>query len=173
MRKTVRTNSPKTKPAVGERNYDQAAISRLAAIVESSDDAIIGKTLEGVITSWNRAAENIYGYTASEMLGANVSTLIPPARARELDIILEKIRRGEAIDHFETERVRKDGQSINVSLSVSPIKDSHGTIVGASTIARDITARKRAEAVEKELDQRIRDILESISDGFMAMNREW
>ncbi len=129
----------------------------LAAVINSSDDAIIGKTLDGIIISWNRGAQNIYGYSAKEVVGRSISTLVPPDRSDEVPIILEKLRRGERVDHYETERVRKDGERIHVSLTISPVKDSTGKIVGASTIARDITERKQAE----EEIQRLNKTLES------------
>ena len=118
---------------------------RLAAIVDSSDDAIVGKNLEGIITSWNRGAERIFGYTPSEAIGKSITMLVPWDRREEEVRILTRIRRGERVDHFETVRQRKDGTLIEISLTISPIKDSSGTIVGASKIARDITERKRAE----------------------------
>jgi PAS domain S-box-containing protein len=124
--------------------------ARLAAIVESSDDVIIGKTLDGVITSWNRGAEKIYGYSAAEAVGQPVSMLVPPERPDEIPSILGTIRRGEKVDHFETERVAKDGRRLNISLSVSPIRNVAGDIVGAATIARDITERKRAEEAVRQ-----------------------
>jgi PAS domain S-box-containing protein len=120
--------------------------ARLAAIVDSSDDAIVGKTLDGIVTSWNAGAQRVFGYTAEEMIGQPVSRLIPPNCSDDLATILAAIRRGERVDHYETERIRKDGRRIHVSLTVSPIKDSSGTIVGASKIARDITQRKEDEA---------------------------
>jgi PAS domain S-box-containing protein len=120
--------------------------SGLAAIVESSDDAIISKTLEGVITTWNRGAERIFGYTAEEVIGKPVTLLIPPNQIDEEPAILQKLRRGERIDHYETVRMRKDGTLLDVSLTVSPVKDLNGTIIGASKIARDTTQRKRTEA---------------------------
>src|SRR5205809_4281572 len=119
---------------------------QLAAIVESSDDAIIGKTLDGRITSWNRGAERLYGYTAAEALGQSITLLIPPGLPDELPGILERLMRGERIEHYETQRVCKDGTHIEVSLTISPIRDSTGRIIGASKIARNITDRKRAEA---------------------------
>ena len=125
--------------------------SQLAAIVESSDDAIIGKTLAGIITSWNRGAEKIYGYTASEVVGRHITIIAPPERYQEMEQILEKIRRGERVDHSETTRVRKDGRPIDISLTVSPIKDASGQTIGASTITRDITDRKRRERAEQFL----------------------
>jgi PAS domain S-box-containing protein len=139
-------------------------LSRMAAIVESSDDAIIGKTLDGIITSWNPAAERIYGYSAPEMLGKSISLLVPPDHPDELGHILEQIQRGDRVDHVETERMRKDGRRIHVSLTVSPIKDATGRITGASTIARDITGRKLAEAALRESEDRYRDLVEHSED---------
>lgn len=121
------------------------ALNRLAAIIESSEDAIVGKTLDGVITDWNDGAERIFGYTADEIVGSTILTLIPRDRHWEEDEIIGRLRKGERIEHFETVRQRKDGTLIHVSLAVSPIKASDGTVVGASKIARDITQRKLAE----------------------------
>ena len=142
--------------------------SRLAAIVESSDDAIIGKTLDGIITSWNRGAERMYGYTAQEMIGHSVSRLFPPDRADELAPILDRLRRGELIDHFRTNRVRKDGTVIDVSVSVSPIRDAAGVVVGAATVARDITEHNRAAAERSELASRLVAIVESSDDAIIG-----
>ncbi len=138
--------------------------SRLAAIVESSDDAIIGRTLDGVVLSWNPGAERIYGYSAEEMIGKPISILAPPDRSDEVMWSLEKIKRGERIDHFETVHMRKDGRRIDVSLSVSPIKDATGEITGASTIARDITERKRAEEALRQSEECYRDLVENTED---------
>jgi PAS domain S-box-containing protein len=124
---------------------------RLASIVESSDDAIIGKSLDGIITSWNNGAERLFGYTAEEAVGKPVAILIPPDRHDEERIILERIGRGERVEHYETVREHKDGSSIIVSLTISPVKDVGGRIIGASIIARDITEQRRAEAREKAL----------------------
>jgi PAS domain S-box-containing protein len=124
---------------------------RLAAIVESSDDAIVGKTLDGIVTSWNPAAERIFGFSAAEMIGTPISRIFPPERQSDALTILGKIRRGERVNHFETERVRKDGRRIDVSLTVSPIRDASGRIIGASKIARDVTERKRLEAEREQL----------------------
>jgi PAS domain S-box-containing protein len=151
------------------------ARARLASIVESSDDAIVGKTLDGIVTSWNRGAENVFGYTAQEMIGQPISRLMPPERPDDFRMILQAIRLGERIEHFETERVRKDGRRIHVSLTVSPIVDSTGRIIGASKIARDVTERRRAEADREELlgiAQRARADAEAASrakDEFLAM----
>jgi PAS domain S-box-containing protein len=131
---------------VTERRQAQERLAHLAAIVESSDDAIIGKALDETIVSWNRGAERIYGYTAGEIVGCPISILIPPGLQEELATIMDGIKRGEGVEHLETTRVRKDGQTIQVALTISPIRDARGQIVGASTIARDITERKRAEA---------------------------
>jgi PAS domain S-box-containing protein len=119
---------------------------RLAAIVDNSDDAIIGKDLNSIITSWNQGAQKIFGYTAEEMIGTSVKRLIPADRQREEDEILARLRRGDRFDHFETIRVTKDGHQLHVSLTISPIKDAAGNVVGASKIARDITERKLADA---------------------------
>jgi PAS domain S-box-containing protein len=118
----------------------------LSSIVETSDDAIVSKSLDGIIQSWNAAAERVFGYTAAEAIGRHITLVIPPERVAEEDHIIATLKAGRRIEHFETERVRKDGQRIHVSLTVSPIKDDAGNIVGASKIARDITDRKRAEA---------------------------
>jgi PAS domain S-box-containing protein len=119
--------------------------SRLASIIDSSEDAILSKDLNGIITSWNRGAEHIYGYTAEEIVGKNISLLTPGDRPDEISEILKKIARGESTEHYESVRVTKDGRLLNVSISVSPLHDAAGKIVGASAIARDITSQKRAE----------------------------
>lgn len=135
---------------------------RLAAIVASSDDAILAKDLDGVITSWNEGARRLYGYTAAEAVGRSVLMLMPEDRRDEEPAILERIRRGERVDHYETVRRRKDGEIIDISLTVSPIKDLNGRIVGASKIARDITERKRAEErmalLLREMDHRVKNL---------------
>ena len=130
---------------ITERKGMEETRAQLAAIVESTDDAIIGKTLDGIITSWNKSAEKVYGYTADEVVGRSISILMPPDLINELPAILNRLRMGESINHYETVRLRKDGQRIDMSLTLSPIRDSTGNIVGASTIARDITESKRAE----------------------------
>ena len=135
--------------------HEAETAARLAAIVESSADAILGKTLDGVITSWNAGAEHMYGYTASEIVGRNVSELIPPDRAGELEPILARLRRGERVEPFETRRRRKDGRIIDVSVCISPIRDSAGAVAGASTVARDVTERNRVEAERKKLAQEL------------------
>src|SRR3712207_4460657 len=121
------------------------ATALLAAIVNSADDAILSKTVDGIITSWNPAAERLYGYTAAEIVGQSVATIIPPERPDELPGIMARILRGEHIDHYETVRVRKDGRRVEVSVSISPVRDEQGRIVGAATIARDISERRAIE----------------------------
>jgi PAS domain S-box-containing protein len=133
-----------------KRRQAEEAKNNLATIVETSDDAILSETLEGIITSWNAGAEKIYGYTASEIVGQHVSILAPAELKSETQGIIEGLRSGENVDHLETVRVSKDGIRIDVSLTISPIKNERGIIMGASTIARDITARKKAEAEELE-----------------------
>lgn len=127
------------------RKQAETAAAHLSAIVESSDDAIISKDLHGIITSWNKSAERLFGYTAEETIGRSITLLIPPDRQQEEPKILERLRRGERVDHFETVRVRKDGGLLEISLSISPLRDSAGRITGASKIARDITERKASE----------------------------
>ncbi len=134
-----------------------AAKRRLAAIVESSEDAIVGKTLDGLISAWNPAAERLYGYTAAEVLGKPISTLMPVERRSEMAEILGRIRRGERIEHFETTRVTKAGMPVQVSVSVSPIKDAAGNVIGAAKIARDIGERKKAEEERERLLNEARD----------------
>jgi len=128
-----------------ERKKSEKKNNRLAAIVDSSDDAIIGKRLDGIITSWNTGATKIYGYMAKEVIGKPINIMVPPDRQDEVTQILEKIKRRERVDHFETDRVTKDGAKIPVSLTISPIEDKQGKVLGASTIARNITERKRNE----------------------------
>src|SRR3984893_10348701 len=128
-----------------ERKVAENARAYLAAIVESSDDAIVSKTLDGIVTSWNRGAEAIFGYSAEEMIGRPIALLFPPDRLGEEDLILGRIRRGDRVDHFETVRRRKDGRDIDVSLTISPVRDGAGRIVGVSKIARDISDKKRGE----------------------------
>jgi PAS domain S-box-containing protein len=158
----------------------------LAAIVESSDDAIIGKTLEGTITSWNRGAEILYGYSAEEAVGQPISLIIPPERPSELPGIMERLRRGERIDHYETIRVRKDGTRLDVSVSISPIRDEADRIVGAASIGRDITERRQSErerraleqqaqqelAARRESEERFRAVWESTSEALALSDPE-
>jgi PAS domain S-box-containing protein len=137
---------------ITERKRTDTASAMLAAIVASSDDAIISKSLEGVITSWNQSAERLFGYTAAEAVGQPITLLIPPERLDEEPQILARLQRGERVEHFETVRLRKDGSRVDLSLTISPVKDAAGRIIGASKVARDITERKRAEAALRELN---------------------
>jgi PAS domain S-box-containing protein len=136
---------------ISERKRAEEALARLAAIVDSSEDAIIGKTLDTTIISWNHGAERIYGYTATEAIGQPIGMLLPPGSEDEVPTIMERIRRGEKVEHYETKRQRKDGTIIDVSVTVSPIKTRDGDVIGASAVARDITERKQAEAARAQI----------------------
>jgi PAS domain S-box-containing protein len=150
-----------TNRDITERRLAEEALLRLGAIVACSDDAIISKTLEGVITSWNAGAQRIFGYAAAEAVGRPITILIPHDRQYEELKIIERVRRGESVRHFETIRIRKDGGQIHVSLAISPLKDANGRIIGVSKIARDITDRKRAEAELRESERRHRYIFQA------------
>src|SRR5437763_7308509 len=130
---------------LANRQRVEEATRRLAAIVECSDDAILRKTLDGIIVSWNAGAERLYGYTASEAVGRKITMLCPPERYEEVYQQLDRVRQGMPIEHFETSRIRKDGERIEVSLSISPIKDAQGNVIGAAAIARDVTERMRLQ----------------------------
>jgi PAS domain S-box-containing protein len=147
---------------ISDRKLADIHAQRLASIVESSDDCIISKDLNGVIASWNSGAQRVFGYTAEEMIGRPVSVLIPPERENEEPGILERIRRGERIDHYETVRRRKDGSLVDISLTVSPVRNAAGEIIGASKVARDITERRRArdqqQLLLREMDHRIKNL---------------
>jgi len=150
---------------------DEEVRGRLAALVQSSDDAIIAKSLDGTITSWNPGAERLFGYSCSEAVGESMRMLLPEERANEESDILARIGRGERVDHFETVRVRKDGTKIDVSVTISPIKDSRGAIVGASKIARDITERKRAEDALKRSLAGKEAALQELADQKFALDQ--
>jgi PAS domain S-box-containing protein len=151
----IKNNLARLEPAVRRellaaeerrvRKRAEAAQAHLAAIVESCDEAIVGKNLDGTVISWNAAAERLYGYTAAEMIGRSVSVLVSPYRPHDLPEILERAGRGERVEAFETVRIRKDGQPVEVSLIVSPVKDAAGRVIGASTLARDISRLKEDE----------------------------
>jgi PAS domain S-box-containing protein len=140
-----------------ERNRAEEDRARLVAIVQSSEDAIIGKTLQGIVTSWNEGARRLFGYTAEEMVGQPLARLIPGDRLEEEPDILARLRRGERVEHFETVRQRQDGSLLDVSVSISPIRDASGRIVGASKIARDVGGRKRAQAAVDQANERLRE----------------
>ena len=126
------------------------------------EDAIVSKTLEGIITSWNASAERLFGYTASEAVGQHISLIIPVNRRDEETVIIERIKRGERIEHFDTVRVRKDKTPLDISLTISPVRDASGKIVGASKIARDITQRKRIERELRESEERYRTLADAL-----------
>jgi PAS domain S-box-containing protein len=158
---------------ITDRKRAEEVTQRLAAIVESSDDAIMAKDLEGVITTWNRGAERIFGYTAAEIVGKSVLTLIPDDHRDEEPKILSRIRKGERIEHYETVRRRKDAALLDISLTVSPIRDLNGKIVGASKVARDITGLKRArqqrELIMREMDHRVKNLF-ALANGVVAIS---
>lgn len=157
---------------VTDRRLAEAALIRLASIVESSDDAIIGKTLDGIIESWNAGAERIYGYTAAEVIGRSILLLSLPDRASEVPQLLAGISKGTSIDHYETVHRRKDGQQIHVSLTLSPIKNPFGEIIGVSTIARDITDLKRVEEALERIRHHNELILNSAGEGICGLDEQ-
>src|SRR5580693_8063609 len=143
---------------ITEQSRAVQAREQLASIVESSGDAIVSKDLNGIIVSWNSAAERLFGYAAEEVVGKSITILIPEELHDEEPKILERVRRGDSLDHYETVRQRKDGSRVPVSLSVSPVRDAHGVIIGASKIARDITARKEAEHERDRIEGELREL---------------
>jgi PAS domain S-box-containing protein len=154
------------------RCQGEETITRLASIVNSSHDAIIGKTIDGLVTSWNAGAEAMYGYSAQDIVGQSIFVFIPLDRRAEFATIMEQIKQGQAVSHYETTRVRRDGQTIHVSLSVSPIRDHAGKIVGASTIARDITERKRAEEQVRIASLYARSLIEASLDPLVTVSQD-
>ena len=155
-----------------ERSQSLATVDRLAAIVECSNDAIIGKTINGIVTNWNPAAEAIYGYSSREIVGKSISIVIPPGRQAEFENMLDKIRQGQRVSHYETERLRKNGQIVSVSLAVSPVKDKAGNLVGISTVARDITEHKRAEEKLRQASLYARSLIEASLDPLVTISRD-
>ena len=153
---------------ITERKHAEEKLAQMAWIVESSDDAITSVALDGTISSWNSGAEHIYGYSANEVIGKPIAILSPPGRPEEIPEILERLRRGERVDAFETIRIRKGGQPIDVSLTVSPLKDPSGKIIGTAAIARDITAQKR----EEERTRRLAQIVDSATELISTCDRE-
>jgi PAS domain S-box-containing protein len=151
---------------LAERKHTAVEAARLAAIVASSNDAIVSKTLQGIITSWNAGATRIFGYEADEMIGQSILRIIPPHLHHEEQQILDRLSRGEHLEHFETVRVTKDGRFVDISLSVSPVRDNFGTIVGVSKVARDITERKQADKLQllliEELNHRVKNTLSTV-----------
>ncbi|MEP6622781.1 MAG: PAS domain S-box protein, partial [bacterium] len=157
---------------VSRRSESELAANRLAAIVASSEDAIVGKALDGTVTSWNPGAERLFGLSAAEMVGNAIRRVIPADRQGEEDEIIARIASGEVIPHFETERLTRDGRVICVSVAASPIRDEHGTVCGGSTVTRDITERKRIEAAQRESDLRYRALFDYQPDGIVIADRE-
>src|SRR5947207_4951586 len=160
---------------ISDQEHAEELQARLAAIVSSSDDAIISKSLDGVIRTWNRGAERIFGYSAAEAIGQHIELIIPAERHAEETMVLAKIRAGGIVDHFETVRRTKDGRLIDISLTVSPIRDARGRITGASKIARDITERKRMDAMVRDSEDRLRALVAELrqaderKDEFIAL----
>jgi PAS domain S-box-containing protein len=147
-------------------------IALLASIVDSSDDAIVAKTPDGIITSWNRGAEQVYGYSAEEVVGKPISVVTSPDRPNEMDEILARIRRGERVEHYETKRLRKDRKAIAISLTVSPISDTSGKLIGISSIARDITERRQADEQLRSASLYARSLIEASLDPLVTINPE-
>ena len=174
-------NDPEAKDSISQSLLDELpalrlqadkAIGLLAAIVDSCEDAIVSKTLEGVITSWNASAERLFGYTASEAVGRHISLIIPANRRDEETVIIESIKKGERIEHFDTVRMRKDKTAFDVSLTISPVRDASGKIVGASKIARDITQRKRIERELHESQERYRTLADALESQVQLRTQE-
>jgi PAS domain S-box-containing protein len=165
-------NVKKKKQNKAVSPLEEGRTALLASIVDSSDDAIISKTLEGIITSWNPAAELMYGYTSEEIIGKPISILLAPDRPKEMEEILAKIRKGERVDHYETLRKHKDATLIHVSLTVSPIHDTSGKLMGASSIARDISERKRIDEKLQATSKYARSLIEASLDPLVTISPE-
>jgi PAS domain S-box-containing protein len=148
---------------ITERRAAEQSRAWLAAVVQSSDDAVVSKTLEGIITSWNRGAEQLFGYSAQEIIGKPITTIVPPELHGEERDILARLRRGERLEHFDTVRLTKDGRRVDISLTVSPVRDEHGMIVGASKVARDISERKRVEEQLRDADRQKDEFLATLA----------
>ena len=174
-------NDPQTTDSISQSLLDELpalrlkadkAIGLLAAMVDSSDDAIVSKTLDGVITSWNAGAERLFGYTASEAVGQHISLIIPVNRRDEETVIIKRIKQGDRIEHFDTVRICKDQTPLDISLTISPVRDGSGKIIGASKIARDITQRKRIERELRESEERYRTLADALDTQVQFRTRE-
>jgi two-component system sensor kinase FixL len=157
---------------LGRQKAVELTNSRLAAIAASSDDAIVGETLDGIVTDWNRSAELIFGYSATEVVGQHISILLPPGLQNEGVEILEKIHNGQRVEHFETRRRRKDGKIIEISLSVSLFCDSSGSLLGISNLARDITAAKQAQTDLAEREAHLQSVLDTVPDAMVVIDTQ-
>jgi PAS domain S-box-containing protein len=167
---TESTPSRKNDAAGAEEPAEQTGL--LVAIVDSSDDAIVSKNLNGIISSWNKSAERLFGYSAKEAIGQHITLIIPREHRDEEIMILEQLKRGERVDHFETVRMRKDGTTLEVSLTISPVKDSSGRVVGASKVARDITESKRIERALRQSEERLRELAQGLEGQVRIRTRE-
>jgi len=168
---TRRPQADVSNAHVASFNPARDASALLSAIVDSSDDAIVSKDLNSIITSWNKSAERMFGYTASEAIGQSITMIIPPDRLGEETTIIDRLKRGERVDHFETVRMRKDGSLLDISLTISPVRDATGLIVGASKVARDITDRKRAELRLREFNRELEKLVAARTAELEQANR--
>lgn len=159
-------------PPLASEEHSFTTLRLLSAIIDSSDDAIVSKNLDGVVTSWNRGAERIFGYTAEEMIGRPISVLFPPDRQSEEPAILERLRRGERVDHYETIRLHKSGALLDISVTISPIRDETGRIIGASKVARNVTEQRRAAREMAKLNEELQRANRMNSEFFAVMSHE-
>ena len=169
-RRVVPAHRGKNARITGSAVGNEEGLARLAAIVESSDDAIIAKSLDGTILEWNRAAERLFGYASGEAIGRKITLIVPAARLREERQILGRLRRGKRVDHYETIRMTKDGREIAVSMSVSPLRDAAGHVVAASTIMRNVTERRRSEMAIRDREERLQALVTTAADAIITID---